>query len=133
MRAHRRGERIAERAVRAIGKEAPRAAQHVISREVRARRARIGDERRIGVELARELGDYALRADRGFVRARKRLEPLELRALARIDWRKIAFARIDLIEERGKLDGSPQTPRPITIERNDRVGAAREVYGRHPR
>jgi len=34
---------------------------------------------------------------------------------------------------RGKLDGSPQTPRPIAIERNDRIGAAREVYGRHPR
>jgi hypothetical protein len=31
------------------------------------------------------------------------------------------------------VDGSAETPRPITIERNDRVGAAREVYGRHSR
>ena len=64
MRADRGGERIAERAVSAVGEIAAAGAAHdVIGREVRARRARIRDEDGVRVEQARKLGYHALGLD----------------------------------------------------------------------
>ena len=94
MRAHGSGERIAESAVRAVGEKAPPgAAHHVVRREIRARRAGIGDHDGVFIQA------FACRSATTrsgligrLVGARKAVELLELGTFLLFDKLEIAVA-----------------------------------------